>query len=452
MTTKAKDPKEYKVPCDGLNRIISIRKLNERNIKQLVTKLKQVIQSSTPGNADIMHYIQILVTATLTVKEKETLLKYVKDLKGDSQEDKIILQSIMGSLYHSIIAVYPAFDIHNVCADVNGILNLDPQAMEDQEFKEHIKKETKQPKQKKNPYEFSTNKDIETLRTHLLKNIIGQDKAVNVVCDSLKLKVAGFTKVVNLFFIGKTGRGKTELARLLGDKFSGNFWKIDCGEFANGHEVNKLLGAPPGYIGHSDKSLLKEKSEKSNKWVIVFDEIEKANPKFYNFLLPLMETGFCTDNIGTKIDFSDSIFIFTSNCGMRELKSKSTNFHFKKNSDAEMEDLKEALEEEFSPEFRNRVDEFVFFNDLTKEDAKKIVNLRLLDLPVKRTPELIDYVVNNGFSDEFGARELTRFIKKRIALPLASVILDKKVPQDGTNSFEAIVDSGEVKIVNTIEN
>lgn len=455
MTTKDKDPKnikEYKVPCDGLNKIISVKKLTEKNIKQLVSKLKQVIKASTPGNADIMHYIQILVTATLTVKEKESLIKYVKPLKGDTPDERAVLQAIMGSLYHSVISVYPAFDIHNVCADVNGILNLDPQAMEDQEFKEHIKKETKKPKEKKNPYEFSTNKDIENLRSYLSKNIIGQDEAVNVVCDTLKLKVAGFAKVVNLFFIGKTGTGKTFCSKLLGEKFSGNFWVINCAEFANGHEVNRLLGAPPGYIGHSDKSLLKEKSEKSNKWVIVFDEIEKANPKFYNFLLALMETGKCSDNIGTSIDLSESIFIFTSNCGMKDLKTKSTGFHHIRTKNADMEDLKASLEEEFSPEFRNRIDEFVFFNDLTKEDAKKIADLKLKELPVKRTPELVDYVVNNGFSEEFGARELNRFIKKKIALPLADVILDKKVPQDGTKLYEAIVDSGRIQIVNTMMN
>ena len=268
----------------------------------------------------------------------------------------------------------------------------------------------------------------------------------------MKLKVAGFAKVVNLFFIGKTGTGKTFCSKLLGEKFSGNFWVINCAEFANGHEVNRLLGAPPGYIGHSDKSLLKEKSEKSNKWVIVFDEIEKANPKFYNFLLALMETGKCSDNIGTSIDLSESIFIFTSNCGMKDLKTKSTGFHHIRTKNADMEDLKASLEEEFSPEFRNRIDEFVFFNDLTKEDAKKIADLKLKELPVKRTPELVDYVVNNGFSEEFGARELNRFIKKKIALPLADVILDKKVPQDGTKLYEAIVDSGRIQIVNTMMN
>lgn len=455
MTTKSKDPKEpkeYKVPCDGLSKIISLKKLSEREVKQIIKKLKQVIKSSSPGNADILSYIQVLVTATLTVGEKESLVKYVRPLKGDNPEHKSILQQIMLSLYYSIINVYPGLEIHSVCADVNGILNLDqPAAMEDQAFQEHLKKETKK-KEKKKAYEFSTNKDIEDLRIHLSKNLIGQDQAINVVCDTLKLKVAGFAKVVNLFFIGKTGRGKTELAKLLGDRFSGNFWLINCAEFANGHEVNRLLGAPPGYVGHSDKSLLKEKSEKSNKWVIVFDEIEKANPKFYNFLLSLMETGTCSDNIGTKVDFSESIFIFTSNCGLKDLKNKSTNFHFQKNASSDMEYLKDSLEEEFSPEFRNRIDEYVFFNDLTKEDARKIVDLRLKSLPLNRTPEIVNFVVENGFSEEFGARELNRFIKKKVALPLANVILDKRVPQDGTENYEAIVDNGQVKIVNTLSN
>ena len=124
---------------------------------------------------------------------------------------------------------------------------------------------------------------------------------------------------MNLFFIGKTGRGKTQLARKLGEKYSKHFWVINCAEFTNGHEVSRLLGSPPGYIGHSESSLIKEKADQSNRWTIVFDEIEKAHPKLYNILLSLLDTGTLTDNSGNEIDLTDSIFIMTSNCGLKDL-------------------------------------------------------------------------------------------------------------------------------------
>ena len=124
---------------------------------------------------------------------------------------------------------------------------------------------------------------------------------------------------MSLFFIGPTGVGKTEMARILADEYLGGqkkLLKINCGEYSNSHEYAKLIGSPPGYIGHNEKGILTERAEESNEWVILFDEIEKAHPKFYNLLLNLLDEGNVTDSRGTVLDFSKSIILFTSNVGI----------------------------------------------------------------------------------------------------------------------------------------
>ena len=282
------------------------------------------------------------------------------------------------------------------------------------------------------------------------KNIIGQDEAIQAVSDAVKLKAADFSKHLNLFFIGKTGRGKTQLARKLGEQYSPNFWVINCAEFTNGHEVSRLLGSPPGYIGHSESSLIKEKADKSSRWTIVFDEIEKAHPKLYNILLSLLDTGTLTDNSGNEVDLTDSIFIMTSNCGLKDLKSKTVGFNEDKSSEGDKEEIMKSLESTFSPEFRGRVDEFVFFNDLNSEDVKKIAKLALSKYPVKASPEIIDYVIKRGYSEEYGARDIQRVIKRLVGLPLADEILSNRHPDNGTSRYEAEVREDKIEIINTV--
>lgn len=453
MTNKKKKADNYKVPCEMLGRILSVRKLKDKDILFVEKKLKEIVNTAKPGNRSVVQYVKTVIQYTLSLPEQVEIGKLLSAFNLDTPADLLAVQNVLASVYNAIVDVYPSMRIEFICSDLNGFRNdiLDPQSIMDPDFEKLIAKETKKKAApKKKEFEFTKLSHVEELKSFLSKNIIGQEEAVKVVCDAIKLKAVGFTKTVNLFFVGKTGRGKTELARLLGQKYSGNFWLVNCAEFSNGHEVNRLLGAPPGYIGHSDKSLMKEKSEKSNRWVIVFDEIEKAHEKFFNFLLALMETGQCYDNIGTKIDFSDSIFIFTSNCGLKDLKKDYTGFGNMKSYKADKEELTKALEKQFSPEFRNRVDEFVYFNDLNRDDAMKIAELRLRDYPVKKTKELVGYIVDNGFSDEFGAREVTRFIKKKIGLPLADIILDNKIPEDKTTNYDVIVNNGKVEVINTV--
>jgi ATP-dependent Clp protease ATP-binding subunit ClpA len=444
--------RDLKVACDSLNRFISVKDISTTSLKVIIRKLKKIVKNSKPGSKSILQYVKCVILNTLPPDEQDSIEALLKSLDHTKPGEAMLAQNILASVYNSVCEIYPLLRVELVCGDFNGfpLAGDYPIAMEDSEFEEKLEKEVKPKKSSKKEYEFKTMDDIEELRKFLSKNIIGQQEAVDVVCDTLALKAVNFSKTVSLFFIGKTGRGKTELARLLGQKYSGNYRVINCSEYSNGHEVNRLLGSPPGYVGYSGGSLMKELAAKSSKWIILFDEIEKAHDKFFNFLLSLTETGKCEDNSGNTIDLSDSIFVFTSNCGMKDLRANSTNFHFTSNLNVDRLEIMKSVEQQFSPEFRNRIDEFVFFNDLTPEDAKKIAELRLKDLPLKKTPELISFVVKNGFSEEFGARGLGRFIKKSVALPLAKAILSGKTP---TNSYyEVIVNNSKVEVVNTSSN
>ena len=376
----------------------------------------------------------------------------------DTIKDPLLEYKLLGAYYSAIIEYYPDFRIEYVCYEINEVLpesfileNLISDAKQDEEFKKKVaEKANKRKKKTVTSTPLSTLDAIFDLEKYLKKNIIGQDQAIKAVKDAVKLKAADFNKHMNLFFIGKTGRGKTQLARKLGDKYSENFWVINCAEFTNGHEVSRLLGSPPGYIGHSESSLVKEKADKSNRWTIVFDEIEKAHPKLYNILLSLLDTGTLTDNSGNEIDLTDSIFIMTSNCGLKDLKTTTVGFNCDVSSDGDREFIMKSIETTFSPEFRGRIDEFVFFNDLNSQDIKQIAKLELSKYPIKATPEIVNYVIKNGYSEEYGARDIQRVLKRLVGLPLADEILSNRHPDNGTGKYDAEVRENKLEIVNTI--
>lgn len=460
---KPKALKVMRVPCIGLNRIIEIKKLTDKQINDVYSKLKAYI--STPTLSDdtriITDYIKLVLVLVLTDDEHKRVDTFSLTA---TKKDNITLYAEM---YKVIVDNYPVFRIDYVCSDLNGwmpgsladmmlsnmqLIPEDPKASAtDAEFKKHVKKQSEKKEKKVDKYNFSTLKSINELKDFLTLNVIGQDEAIETICNALKLKSVGFSNTVTLFFIGPTGVGKSQVSKLLGEKYSGNFYQVNCSDYSNGHEMNKLIGSPPGYIGHSDKSPLSEKADKSNRWVFLLDEIEKAHDKFFNWLLPLIETGKTYDNCGRLLDFSESIFIFTSNCGVKDIKESSISFSGKSHStNSTKEELTKSIKKEFSPEFRNRVDEFVFFNPITRSNAEKIVELHLAKFPIKRTPELIKYVCDNGFSEEYGARELIRFIKKNIAIPLADTILESKLPNDDTYSYDCTINQGKVCIINTV--
>ena len=445
-----------------LNSIIHIRRLTERQFTLIFNKLKRFIKEAESGKFDFVNYVEIVITDCLTAPEKRTFINRVDEVQElkETVKDPLLEYKLLGAYYQTINEYYPEFRIEYVCYDLNEVLpdsvvldNIIKEAKQDMEFQKKLEERTTKKVRKSPPkdkYRLKTLEDIDDLGIFLKKNIMGQGEAIESVCNAVKLRAANFVKHVNLFFIGKTGRGKTQLARKLGEKFSPNFWVINCAEYTNGHEVSKLLGSPPGYIGHSESSMMKDKAEKSNRWTIVFDEIEKAHSKFFNILLSLLDTGTVTDNSGNDIDLTDSMFIMTSNCGLKDLKTELLGFGAVPSAESHKEEIMKSLERTFSPEFRGRVDEFIFFNDLNSEDIRSIAKMTLSGYPVKTTPELLDYVVSKVFSDEFGARDIQRVVKNLVALPLANEILSNREPSNGSGKYETSVKEDKVEIINTI--
>ena len=412
--------KHYKVVCPEVNLILLIKKLTFEEEQKTYNSIKRKItQLKKPVTID--SYMVYLLNSFLDDSEG-----FFDSLPEDSEERELVIKAV----YEAIIQAYPPFDINFICTDINnGTFLEDITESVGAVLAQSIKAfgEEKPTKLKS----INTLEDIRKVDSYITKNLVGQEEAVSSVVNSLKLIAAGLYQNASFFFIGPTGVGKTELARLLGDKYSGNFWKINCAEYANAHEYAKLIGSPPGYVGHTDSSIMAEKAEKSNRWVILFDEIEKAHHKFYDFLLSLLDDGSCTDNMGRVLDFSESIFIFTSNQGVSDVGS-GRRVGFTKDVvsvSSCKEQITDSVKKKFPAEFMNRIDNYVFFNSLSKEDVREIAKIALKSIPIKKHKALLDFIVSNGYSEEYGARNIKRFIKNDVAPVIAQALLERKVPE-----------------------
>jgi ATP-dependent Clp protease ATP-binding subunit ClpA len=432
--------KNYKVVCPELNLVLFVRGLSLEQEKALYETIKQRINGAEKP-IDTETYKEFICRKLLI--DGDAFIDTFQDKDGDEE--------VLNAIYSSIVELYPPFALDFVCSDLNA------QTFFSDESNEVLKHLRAVVKQKMGGMEFeedvslSSIEDIEALENHLKENIIGQRDAIKSLIKSVKMMAAGLAGHASFLFVGPTGVGKTEIAKLLGDKFSGNFMKVNCAEYAHAHEYAKLIGSPPGYIGHTEKSLLAEKSEKSNRWVFLFDEIEKAHHKFYDFLLSLLDDGTCTDNMGTVLDFSQSIFIFTSNQGLTEVKRDPVGFGKKDEVDEKVtsEVIRKSVKRHFSPEFLNRIDDLVLFQALTKDEVRKIAELQLDGLPIQVTKPLVDYIVDHGYSHEYGARNIQRFIKNNIADKVADCILHRLIPKKEGGYYTPRITKEGVKIVNT---
>jgi ATP-dependent Clp protease ATP-binding subunit ClpA len=446
MATKKKtktDEQFYKAPCPSIDQILRIKRLDTKSAIELFNKLKDFVAKLEPENS-ITAYANKLIQELLN--DPDILKPYL--------DDDLAYGLVLKEVYDCIVDIYMPFRIEYVCSTINTKLKNDVPAtnglpsevndmLEDLEKAMSTLTKGKKTSTATHP---KTLKELQSLEAALKKGVIGQDEAIESLIRKSKLISVGFETRGAFFFIGRTGVGKTELAKQFGEKFYGNFAKINCSEFGNGHEVSKLIGAPPGYVGSNQKSFFAEKAEKGNRWVFLFDEIEKAHEKLYNLLLSLLDDGTITDSQGVVLDFSRSIFLFTSNQGVRDLKTKTLSFKQNANEEADKETLKDSLDRMFSPEFRNRIDEFIYFNDLTVEDAKKIAKLNLKQYPVVISDNLLDYVVSNCYSVEYGVRELKRFIKNNVALPIAEAILNSPVPPSKADKYQVSIKEGKLVV------
>ncbi len=286
--------------------------------------------------------------------------------------------------------------------------------------------------------------------TEFLKSkVIGQDEAVEKIATTIQRNKVGLGKnnrpIGNFIFTGTTGVGKTELAKAIARyMFHGDdsLIRVDMSEYMEKHTISKLIGAPPGYVGYDEAGVLTEKVRKKPYAVILFDEIEKAHPDIFNVLLQVLDEGFLTDNHNRKINFRNTLIIMTSNLGARKASEKK-NLGFGASTTVDdttkREIMDSAVEKFFSPEFINRLDEVIYFNTLTKEDMRKILDIHLEDLKervfeigykIQVTDKAKDLIVERGTDPKFGARILGRTLQKMVEDKLSEVIL-KENPEKG---------------------
>jgi ATP-dependent Clp protease ATP-binding subunit ClpC len=279
--------------------------------------------------------------------------------------------------------------------------------------------------------------------------VIGQDEAVDKLVRAVKRARIGIkdpTKPVGSFiFLGPTGVGKTYLAKVMAKELFGSeesMIRIDMSEYGEKHNVSRLVGAPPGYVGYEDGGELTEAVRRRPYSIILLDEIEKAHPDVYGILLQMLDDGVLTDSYGRRVDFKNTIIIMTSNAGSRKLKDFGTGIGFSstKSNETIQKDKNGVIDKElkkiFSPEFLNRIDEVIMFNSLTKENISGIVDVEIkatihrlkeIGYEINITPSLKDYLFEVGYDEEFGARPLKRAIQKYIEDKITDAIINDEI-------------------------
>ncbi len=295
-------------------------------------------------------------------------------------------------------------------------------------------------------------KRLTGMAEEMKSHIIGQSEAVDKIVKAIQRNRAGLkdpNKPIGSFiFLGATGVGKTQLAKELARSLfdsEENLIRIDMSEYMEKFAVSRLVGAPPGYVGYEEGGQLTEKVRRKPYSVVLLDEIEKAHPDVFNLLLQALDDGHMTDSLGRKVDFKNTIIIMTSNIGSRQLKDFGSGVGFGTSARIDGKGsiakgvLEDALKRAFAPEFLNRIDDVVLFNNLGKEDILKIIDIELeklygrirgLGYNVKMTKKAKEYIADKGFDEKFGARPLARAIQKYVEDPLAEQIINSEIQEN----------------------
>jgi ATP-dependent Clp protease ATP-binding subunit ClpC len=281
------------------------------------------------------------------------------------------------------------------------------------------------------------------MEEELHKMVVSQHMAISVIAKAVRRSRSGMKDprrpMGSFIFLGPTGVGKTLLAKALAKFMFGSedsLVQIDMSEYMEKHNVSRLVGAPPGYVGFEEGGQLTEKIRRRPYAVVLFDEIEKAHHDVFNMLLQIMEEGKLTDSFGRHVDFKNVILILTSNIGSDIIKNKATLGFGKTGADATYETMKkqllEALEKEFRPEFINRLDDVIIFAQLQREDLTKIVHIELSkvrqrlkdkDVTLELEPDALEFLVDKGTNLDMGARPLRRAIEQLVEDPLSEELL-----------------------------
>lgn len=294
------------------------------------------------------------------------------------------------------------------------------------------------------------------MEEEISQRIVGQDMAIQAVAKAIRRSRAGIKDprrpIGSFIFLGPTGVGKTELARVLARFLFGNedaLIRLDMSEYMEKFNVSRLVGAPPGYVGYEEGGQLTEKVRRKPYSVVLFDEIEKAHPDVFNILLQILEDGQLTDSLGRRVNFKNSVIIMTSNIATAEIR-KSMTVGFQTPSESKSyERIKEKLLAEvkkvFRPEFLNRVDEIIVFNPLDRHQMEKIVDIQIREISERLKEKKLtlqlqknakDLLVEQGFDPEFGARPIKRTMRRLLEDPLAEEILKNRFPEGSIIKIE----------------
>jgi ATP-dependent Clp protease ATP-binding subunit ClpC len=287
------------------------------------------------------------------------------------------------------------------------------------------------------------------LERHLHERVVGQDEAVRVVSDAVLRSRAGLASpdrpIGSFLFLGPTGVGKTELARALAESLFGSeerMVRLDMSEYQERHTVSRLVGAPPGYVGHEEAGQLTEVVRRHPYSLLLLDEVEKAHPDVFNVLLQVLDDGRLTDSQGRTVDFTNTVIVMTSNLGSEAIIRRGTGIGFGPQSDEEArrEQILRPLRDHFRPEFLNRIDEIVVFRQLTGDQLREITKLllertrRLLHaqgVTVDFTDTAVDWLAERGYQPEYGARPLRRTIQREVDNQLSRLLLDGTIKDGG---------------------
>ena len=308
---------------------------------------------------------------------------------------------------------------------------------------------------------------LRQMKEVLQSKIIGQDEAVNKIVKAIQRNRIGLkdpSKPIGSFiFLGPTGVGKTHLAKILAEFMfdsSDALIRVDMSEYMEKFSVSRLIGAPPGYVGYEEGGQLTEKVRRKPYSIILLDEIEKAHPDVFNLLLQVMDEGRLTDSLGRRIDFKNTIIIMTSNVGTRQLKDfgKGVGFTTPTTSESDSEFsrgvIQKALNRTFAPEFLNRVDEVIMFDQLSKESIRLIIDLELKGLfgrvtamgyKLELTNEAKDFIADKGYDVQFGARPLKRAIQRFLEDELADIVLGGELVEGDTILMDLNTETSEIK-------
>ncbi|MDX2196941.1 MAG: ATP-dependent Clp protease ATP-binding subunit [Cytophagales bacterium] len=298
------------------------------------------------------------------------------------------------------------------------------------------------------------NLKLVNMAAEITGKVIGQAEAISKLSKAIQRTRVGLKdpkKPIGSFvFLGPTGVGKTELAKVLANYLFDKedaLVRIDMSEYMEKFSISRLVGAPPGYVGYEEGGQLTEKIRRKPYSVILLDEIEKAHPDIFNILLQVLDDGILTDGLGRRVDFRNTIIIMTSNIGVRDLKDFGSGIGFNTKAKKEQGDdimkstIQNALRKTFSPEFLNRLDDVIVFNHLSREDIHKIIDISLgkllgrvlnLGYKIELTEKAKDFIAEKGYDQQFGARPLNRAIQKYLEDPIAEEILKGDVEEGDT--------------------